>query len=887
MLSPSLRVALLLGGVPCLAADAPAQCPNQWESAPLQSLAGDHVNAVEAFDDGSGLKLWSTDGGFVSPTPDLVRWDRERWTSMGDFGVSPFASYDAFVTEIEACDLGSGPALYALGFFDRINGASNVGISRWTGSGWAPLGSGLRIDSIEPATPLCATAFDDGTGPQLYVGGSIELAGGLPALNLARWNGASWSAVGSGLNGVVRALKVYDDGSGPALYAAGDFSLAGGQPASRIARWDGTSWSSLGTGCGGRVNALEVFDDGAGAKLVAAGEFAAPGAGVAAWNGTSWSALGAGLAGPGASGRALAARSEAGAPVLYVGGTFNAAGGSAASNIARWDGASWSPLGAGTNNHVLGFSEWSACPNGAPDLLANGSFDTAGGEFADSIAQWSAGAWRPLSPSSGADGIVYASLTWDDGSGPALFAGGAFQRIGAQAISRLGRWDGQSWSSVGGGMNGEVRSLLVWDDGSGEKLYAGGEFTQAGGSPVLCVARWNGAAWEQVGEGISGMVRALHVHDDGSGSGPLLYAAGKFPAGEHVKRWKDGAWETMSDAVSGGTSPVLSGAFSMVTFTPVGGSSRLLVGTGDGFTARGIRAWNGSAWSTLVTASGVVRTLAVWDEPLGGQRLYVGGDFIQIGPIAANFVARFDGTLWLPLSTGAPGPVWDFEVWDDGNGESIYVGGETGTASGAAPRGVGRWDGSALHAVGGGPSGPNANGFVSAISALPAGDGLFVGGNLNNVLGSPTRNIAWWRPDCSVVPYCVTSPNSAGAGALMSTEGSTSICASDFTLYVSGAPKNIPGAFYYGPQQAQVPFGNGWRCVGGGLTGIFRLLPAQNTGASGTASRTLDFSLPPIGSGPGQISAGSTWCFQYWYRDPAGGGSNFNLSDAVQATFVP
>jgi len=46
----------------------------------------------------------------------------------------------------------------------------------------------------------------------------------------------------------VRALAVFDDGSGPALYAGGDFTTAGGVAANRIAKWNGSSWSQLGSG---------------------------------------------------------------------------------------------------------------------------------------------------------------------------------------------------------------------------------------------------------------------------------------------------------------------------------------------------------------------------------------------------------------------------------------------------------------------------------------------------------------------------------------------------------------------------------------------------------------------------------------------------------------
>jgi hypothetical protein len=62
---------------------------------------------------------------------------------------------------------------------------------------------------------------------------------------VARWDGASWSSLGSGLDGTVRALAVFDDGSGAALYATGTFTTAGGVPANNIARWDGASWSAL------------------------------------------------------------------------------------------------------------------------------------------------------------------------------------------------------------------------------------------------------------------------------------------------------------------------------------------------------------------------------------------------------------------------------------------------------------------------------------------------------------------------------------------------------------------------------------------------------------------------------------------------------------------
>src|SRR5687768_4870291 len=51
----------------------------------------------------------------------------------------------------------------------------------------------------------------------------------------------------------------------------------------------------------------------------------------------------------------------------------------------------------------------------------------------------------------GADGVnnlVLSMATFDDGGGPALYAGGFFSNAGSSGASRIARWDGASWSVV-------------------------------------------------------------------------------------------------------------------------------------------------------------------------------------------------------------------------------------------------------------------------------------------------------------------------------------------------------------------------------------------------------------------------------------------------------
>ena len=68
-------------------------------------------------------------------------------------------------------------------------------------------------------------------------GGLFTSAGGSAANRLARWNGASWTALDSGMNDGVLALLVHDDGSGPALFAGGSFTSAFDSSDSYLAKW--------------------------------------------------------------------------------------------------------------------------------------------------------------------------------------------------------------------------------------------------------------------------------------------------------------------------------------------------------------------------------------------------------------------------------------------------------------------------------------------------------------------------------------------------------------------------------------------------------------------------------------------------------------------------
>ncbi len=157
--------------------------------------------------------------------------------------------------------------------------------------------------------------------------------------------------------------------------------------------------------------------------------------------------------------------------------------------------------------------------------------------------------------------------------------------------------------------------------------------------------------------------------------------------------------------------------------------------------------------------------------------------------------------------------------------------------------------------------------------AVDADFALVVSGVLNDPCAGPQT-------------YCQTAPNSVGPGAQITWLGFPGLSANDFYLAATDCPAGQFLMFYYGAGQTQTPFGNGWRCVNAGGTGVFRFSPFL-VDIVGNAVMRVDFTQPPVSSGSGMWQLGDTWYCQAWYRDPAGGGAQFNLSDGLQLEICP
>lgn len=356
---------------------------------------------------------------------------------------------------------------------------------------------------------------------------------------------------GMGTVGEVRALAVFDDGSGEALYLGGRFQQAGGQSAPYIAKWDGVSLQPVpGANLNGTVRALYTWDDGTGEALYVGGDFTTAGGvtvdRVAKWDGTAWSAL-EGPTGMGANigVRVFHAHDDGRGEALFVGGYFTEIGGLPASRIARWDGAGWSvlagPDGVGVDENVYTLATHD--DGSGPALYVGGAFEHAGGRPATYAARWDGDAWSPLA-TSGARRIAPMSFAFGVfdlrpatlGGEAVLLAGGIFalEDSGDVDYGNFAAWDGVQWAPLVGGVgfHYQVMDTLPFDDGTGERLHAIGLIDRLDRARTHNIIRLGEHGWEQLG---SGLITRGNVLAEYRGD---LYAGGNFSSpGRYVARW--------------------------------------------------------------------------------------------------------------------------------------------------------------------------------------------------------------------------------------------------------------------------------------------------------------------------------------------------------------
>ncbi len=265
--------------------------------------------------------------------------------------------------------------LVAGGDFTTIASVNANRVARWDGTNWTPLGTGMA--SGVGLARVQALAIHANS---LIAGGKFSAASGVSAVNVALWNGSTWSPLSSGVGGGLND-QVYSLASYKGLLFAGTNIVNG-----PLRVYNGSNWTSVTTPISGSafLYALAVYNN----ELIVAGSFTVTSPsftqGILRFNGTTWATLGAepndGVVG---TVRALSLWNDS----LLVGGYFNSAGGLPASNLGIWNGTAWSTLGPASQPGAGGGVLAIRSPYGVPPIIA-GTFASAGEADAPITAQF-------------------------------------------------------------------------------------------------------------------------------------------------------------------------------------------------------------------------------------------------------------------------------------------------------------------------------------------------------------------------------------------------------------------------------------------------------------------------------------------------------------------
>jgi trimeric autotransporter adhesin len=613
--------------------------------------------------------------------------------------------------------------LYVGGEIISAGGIPVNNLAMWDGATWRDLSGGITRTS---GTARIYALGVDGND-HLVVGGFFDQAGGVSASNLAVWTGSNWQGVGGGVNGSVMAIKMVSGG----MYVGGYFDQVGTVPANNIAYRDfqTLSWLALGSGVDDTVYAIAL--ETSSNNLFVGGEFSTAG-GVSAVriarydrNSLTWHAVGGGLMTLGGTVSALLpVPRDAGGYDLFVGGSFPQVGEVAsvveAHNVARWDGSAWHELAYGTGGAVIAFAYTSA-----GELIVGGDFSTVGSSAAvaaENVAKWNGSTWSAMGAGLGTQGFeeVNALLL----VGGEVFAGGDFDLSGSQVVNNLARWNGSAWTAMDGGLgvNNTVDVLLA--DGSG--VYAAGNITQFGSLQALGLAKLTSSTWSSEGSPAGYNIRALAKFGL-----TTLYAGGAFTSiggapANYLASWNGSAWSQLAGGTNGAVNSIVlddSKLYVAGEFTSVGG----------GNPASRIAMWDGTWHALGAGLNGTVYALALDSS----GKLYAAGAFTNAGSLLVNHVAMWDGSQWHALGGGLSGSNYVLALTFDSDGR-LYAGGYFGYAGSVQANGVAMWNGLEWSALG--------SGMDDGVGALVVDSNgyLYAGGDFETAGGAGAKHIARW-----------------------------------------------------------------------------------------------------------------------------------------------
>jgi hypothetical protein len=330
---------------------------------------------------------------------------------------------------------------------------------------------------------------------------------------------------------------------------------------------------------------------------------------------------------------------------LIVGGSFTSAGGVPANRVARWNGTTWSAMGAGFPDNVNAIA---VLPDGT--IVAGGRF--VGGSFDWGwVSRWNGSSWTTLGSF---QGEVRHLAVLPNGD---LIAGGAFDYVSGVGLrSRIARWDGSTWQALGSGLSGSPDGMLALPNGD---LLVGGQFATAGGVTVNGIARWDGATWSSLGTGLGGVnpwagPMVLLPGGDVVASGRFQSAGGV--AANNIARWNGSSWSPLGAGLGVGSNlAVLPNGDVLAADVAVVGSFP----SPQPWIITTCRRWDGASW-TAIPGTSIGSGIAFGPAEPNGDRL-VFGTAATLGSLTTN-------QGWAALTTNCPASTSNLGAGCSGSG---------------------------------------------------------------------------------------------------------------------------------------------------------------------------------------------------------------------------
>ena len=253
------------------------------------------------------------------------------------------------------------------------------------------------------------------------------------------------------------------------------------------------------------------------------------------------------------------------------------------------------------------------------------------------------------------------------------------------------------------------------------------------------------------------------------------------------------------------------------------------------------------------------------------------GETVMFGGYAGGWPQsddyEYEGVTWSFISTATiPNQSHSHAMaYDSARGQTVMFGG-----AGFGSHGTWEYDGADWTEITTAGS-PIIRADLAMVYDSARGKMVMFGGFKNNNFFNDT----WEYGLGEVSNYCTPTVNSTGSASTISAIGSTSVGANNLVLTADNLPSE-PGIFIAGPMHAQIPFFNGLLCIH--PSGLQRF-SAINVPSSGSITQAVDI----VTSAPGglDVVVGSSYHYQRWNRDPAGGGGNANFSDGLEVQYLP